>query len=58
MKYRYEAKEWMETVKREWLECEKEYFDREREKWIEKVLSNPRIVGPDATYRERFGYEC
>lgn len=44
MKYRYE-----------WLECEKEYFERERAKWIEKVINNPRIVAPDATYGERFG---
>lgn len=44
MKYRYE-----------WLECEKEYFEREREKWIKKVLSNPKIVSPNATYAERFG---
>ena len=42
-------------IKYEWLECEKEYFAKERKKWIEKVLSNPRIVEPDATYRERFG---
>ena len=44
-----------ETMKREWLECEKEHFAKERKKWIEKVLSNPRIVAPDATYGERFG---
>lgn len=42
-------------IKYEWLECEKEYFEREREKWIEKVINNPRIVSPDATYKERFG---
>jgi len=44
MKYRYE-----------WLECEKEYFERDRKRWIEKVLGNARIVAPDATYAERFG---